>query len=150
MKLEFAIWAPDEETFWQSWVTAGICTEPRIWTPEYSNLVQITDWDSGQIPIPAILDAEGNEITPASLKDGWFANCRVSGSLAQEFTYGLNQHDENGNLLDIFDRTWAAEVFGLTEQPANSEPGFPPGWRNANGVTYTDMRNILTPYNVWA
>lgn len=151
MMLEFGIWAPDEPTFWQSWIAAGICTEPRIWTPEYSDFVQITDWHSGRIPIPAVLDAEGNEITPASLKAGWFANCRVSRSLAQEFTYGLPQHDpETGELLDIFDRTWAAQVFGLAEQPANLETNFPAGWRNSLGVTYTDKRNILTPYNVWA
>lgn len=144
MKLEFAIWAPDEATFWQSWIDAGICTEPYIWTPEYSDLIQLTDWDSGQISILG----ENGEIV--GVKDGWFANCKVTGSLAQEFTYGLNQHDENGELLDIFDRTWATQVFGLTEQPANPDTGFPAGWRNSAGVTYTDMRNILTPYNVWA
>lgn len=150
MILEFGIWSPDEMTFWQSWITAGICTAPCEWTPEYSDLIQLTDWHSGRIPIPATHDEEGNVVTPASLKAGWFANCRVSRSLALEFTHGREQYDAEGNLLDIFDRTWAAEVFGLSEQPANLETGFPAGWRNSLGVTYTDMRNILTPYNVWA
>lgn len=150
MRLDFGIHSPNgEDVFWQSWITAGICYEPYIWTPEYSDLVQLTDWHSGRIPIPAILDAEGNEITPQSEKPGWFANCRVSRSLAQEFTHGLPQTDEDGQLLDIFDRTWAAQVFNLTKQPANPETNFPAGWRNSLGVTYTDKRNILTPYNVW-
>lgn len=150
MRLDFGIHSPNgEDVFWQSWITAGICYEPYIWTPEYSDLVQLTDWDSGRITIPAILDAEGNEITPASLKPGWFANCRVSRSVAERFTRGKAQYDAEGNLLDLLDRTWAKEEFGLTYQAADPETGFPAGWRNSLGVTYTDKRNILTPYNVW-
>lgn len=143
MRLDFGIRAPSEDTFWQSWIAAGICSEPWIWTPAYSDLVQLTDWGSGQIPI---FDAEGAVI---GHKTGWFANCRVSRSLALEFTHGLDQYDAEGNEADIFDRTWAVDVFGLTLQEADPETGFPAGWRNSLGVTYTDKRNIITPYNVW-
>jgi len=144
MILSFAIWAPDEQTFWQSWVSAGICTEPYIWTPEYSDLIQLTDWHGGKIPL---LDEQG-EVT--GVKPGWFANCRISGRLAQELTTGLDQYDEDGNLKDVFARSRLVDVLGLTAQPADSETGFPAGWRNSAGVAYTDMRNVRTPYNVWA
>lgn len=133
--IEFGVYAPDEETFWQSWQSAGIVDEDRRFKPEYFNGVQTTAgaW-SGQI--------EG--------VNGWHCNVRVYGPLAAEMTYGLPQTDANGNLLDIFDRTWAAEVFQLTEQPADPTTGFPAGYRNSNGVTYADSRNFSSPANVWA
>lgn len=137
--INFGVWSPDEETFWQSWQTAGIVDENRNFTSEYLDHIQITTSWGG-----IITDSEGNVIP------GWHTNVRVGGVLEQQFIYGLNQTDENGEPLDIFDRTWAAEVFGLTEQPADEATGFPAGFRNAQGVTYTDTRNFTSPSNVWA
>ena len=65
-----------------------------------------------------------------------------------EFTHTLEQHDQAGDLLPLWDRTWAAEVFGLTAQPADPETGFPAGMRNTAGVTYADPMDIHTPTNV--
>ena len=82
---------------------------------------------------------------------GWHCNVRVtnSGGLVDEMTYGLPQTDESGNLLNVFDRTWAVNIFQLSEQPADPETGFPAGYRNATGVTYCDARDISTPENTW-
>lgn len=173
--ITFGIWSPDEATFWQSWQTAGIVDENRDFKPEYSE-IQITAgaW-GGQVDKPVmvtqyledefgnpVLDEYGQQVTRQVQQvdgdgrpmfenvPGWHCNARVFGSLEQQFIYGLNQTDANGNLLDIFDRTWAAEVFQLSEQPEDPETGFPAGYRNNTGVTYTDSRNFSSPSNVWA
>jgi len=131
--IEFGLWAPSREAVIQSWVAAGILDVNGIPTPDYSG-VQMTDsW-------PGIIDGVA----------GYHCNVRVSGPLVAEMTYGLPQHDAGGNLLDVFDRTWAAQIFQLTAQPADPVTGFPAGMRNSAGVTYCDIRDIVTPSCVWA
>jgi hypothetical protein len=148
--LTFGIWSPDEATFWTSWRNRGIVDAQNNFMPEYSNGIQLTtSWGGQVVKTPAVMDGT-TVVTPAVMVPGWHCNARVFGSLEQQFIYGLNQVDENGQLLDIFDRTWAAEVFGLTEQPADPDTGFPAGWRNGVGITYTDSRNFSSPSNVWA
>jgi len=137
--LDFAVWSPDEATFWSSWISAGICTAPREFSPEYPGM-QITDQTSqGWTPV----DNDGATVP------GWHANVRVSGPLVAEMTYGLPQVGEDGQVLSIFDRTWATHIFALTEQPQDHVTGFPAGYRNATGVTYCDVRDIKTPTNGW-
>lgn len=143
-ELTFAVRAPDSDTFWNSWITAGICTAPHEYTEAYRDHIEVRDWGSGQISTTSIVD--GEPVT--TIKPGWFCNCRVTGALVAEMTYGLNQFDQDGNLLSIFDRTWATNVFSLTEQPADPESGFPTGYRNSTGVHYADMADIATPYEV--
>ena len=135
MIIEFAIWAPDEATFRQSWITAGILLDQPgyVFAPEYPG-VEITatqGWSGRIADIP-----------------GWHCNARVTGQLAAEMSYGIEQHDAEGNLKSVCDRTWATNVFSLTEQPADTVTGFPAGYRNTTGVTYADLRDIATPANV--
>ena len=137
-KIDFAVWAPTEEAFWNSWIARGICTAPYAWTAGYPG-IQISD-QTAQGWTPTHEDG-----TPVP---GWHANVRITGPLVWEFTNGLNQYGEDGNELPLFTRTWAEEVFGLTEQLADPETGFPAGMRNAAGVTYADTRDIHTPTNV--
>lgn len=137
-QIDLAVWAPDQQTFWSSWKQAGIVDAQRAFTPEYPG-IQVSDQTTqGWTPT----DHDGNPVP------GWHANVRVAGPLVQEFTYGLNQTGENGDVLPLFERTWAAEVFGLTEQPADPQTGFPAGMRNSAGVTYADTRDIRTPTNI--
>lgn len=139
--LEFACWAPDETTFWNSWIDAGICTEPHNFTAEYPGIMISDQTSQGWMPIDA-----GGVVVP-----GWHANVRITDpGLTAQFTYGLPQTDANGALLPLFTRTWAAEVFSLTEQAADPVTGLPAGFRNAQGVTYCDMQDISTPTNVIA
>ena len=137
-KIDFAVWAPDEATFWQSWIARGICTAPYQWTPDYPG-IQISD----QIQQGWTPTREDGSPVP-----GWHANVRITWPLVAEFTHSLAQYGEDGDLLPLFERTWAAEVFGLTAQPADNETGFPAGMRNSSGVTYADARDIHTPTNV--
>lgn len=137
-KIDFCVWSPDEATFWQSWIARGICTAPYAWTSGYPG-IQISDQTAhGWRPT-----REDGSPVP-----GWHANVRITGPLVWEFCNGLEQYDADGDLLPLFDRTWAAEVFRLTEQPADPETGFPAGMRNSTGVTYADPRDIRTPKNI--
>jgi hypothetical protein len=148
--INFGVWAPDEATFWESWQTAGIVDAQRNFKPEYTNGIQLTtSWGGQVVKTPAVMDGM-TVITPAVMVPGWHCNVRVFGPLEAEFTYGLAQTDAYGNIKDIFARTWASEVFTLTEQAADPTTGFPAGFRNSQGVTYTDIRNFSSPSNVWA
>lgn len=138
-EIRFAVWAPDEATFWASWQQAGIVDAERNVMPEYSNGFAISDQTSqGWRPV----DADGIPVP------GWHANVLVYGDLAAEMIYGLRQTDEYGVPLDVFDRTWATHIFQLTYQDADPETKFPAGYRSSQGVTYCDARDIKTPTNV--
>ena len=53
-------------------------------------------------------------------------------------------------VLPLFERTRAAQVFGLSPQAADPVTLFPAGYRNSTGVTYCDVAEFKTPSNVWA
>lgn len=149
--IDFAVLAPDEATFWAGWIAAGIVDENHATTAEYRSGFVISDQTSqGWRPTRPTgeVDADGKPIMEPV--PGWHANVRVYGDLAAEMTYGLAQTDSDGNVLDVFDRTWATHVFQLTEQPADPVTKFPAGYRNSDGVTYCDTRDLKSPSNVWA
>lgn len=133
--IEFGVWAPDEATFKQSWIDAGILedVEGYVFAPEYVDHIIISDQTrQGWAP-----SRNGEAVA------GWHANVRVTGLVAQQFSYGLPQEG------DIWARTWAAEVFQLIEQAADPTTGFPAGYRNAAGVTYCDPSAFSSPSNAW-
>lgn len=139
MIIDFGAHATDEATFWSSWVSAGICSAKNVFTTEYADRVEVTTSWTGIV-----------ESSPGVNVSGWHCNVRASGLVAVQFTYGLTQTDGNGNLLSIWDRTWAVEVFNLTYQDADPETGLPAGYRNVFGVTYIDLADLATPANIWA
>ena len=131
----FSVWSPDEETFWNSWIEAGICSAPHEFTKEYSNSIAISDQTRhGWTPI----NSEG-QVVP-----GWHCNVIVDGPLEAEFTYGLPQDGS------IWDRTWATHVFGLTWVDADPATNFKAGYVSSWGVRYCDSSDLSTPTNVWA
>lgn len=148
--IEFAVKAPDEATFWQGFIDAGICTEPRVFADAYRDVecTALQGWSGIIVKTPATFDADGNELTPAVMVPGWHCNIRIVGPLVDQFTQGLPQYDESGIPLPLFERTHAVAVFGLTAQPADEESGFPAGYRNNLGVHFADIADIATPANV--
>jgi hypothetical protein len=139
--IEFAVWAPNEEVFRQSWIDANILKNESGYnfTPEYSG-IEITatqGWDGKIIKI----DSEEN----ITIIDGWHCNVRVTGQLVTEMTNGLQQYNEDGSLIDLFDRTWAKEIFSLIFKEKDEITKFPAGYRNTTGVTYCDINDINTP-----
>lgn len=140
MSLDFALKSPDEATFWASWIKAGICSEPREFTPEYPGILISDQTSQGWTPM--------KNGTPVS---GWHANIRITDQgLIDRFTADLAQVDADGNLLPLFERTHAAAFFGLTNQPADPISGFPAGMRSTDGITYTDPSEFKSATNTWA
>ena len=150
MDLFFAVWAPTENTFWDSWINANIVDNNHVYTSEYPGISISSSTNQFWLPTKPTgsNDANGNPIT--QLVDGWHANIKVSGPLVQEFTYSLDQYHANGQLKNIFDRTWAVQIFQLTYRDADANTGFPAGYRNNTGVCYTDMLDFSSPTNIWA
>lgn len=155
MDLYFALRATSEQAFWDSWITAGICTAPNEFTSEYPGISISSQTDQGWVPSKdtgkMLTDELGNEYPEKLPASGWHANVRVSGSLVAEMTYSLDQYDEAGNLKSIFDRTWAINVFNLTWQEVDPVSNFPAGYRNPAGtVSYCDPADLKSATNVWA
>lgn len=136
--IEFGVWAPSEAAFFDSWIAAGICDAERRLSPPYDTCVATTagTWQG-------VVARDGEPVA------GWHCNVRVWGAVEASFTSGIEQYDEHGNLRDALERTWAADAFSLTEQPADPATGFPAGWRSPSGVVYTDSRNFTSPACVW-
>lgn len=135
MMIRFGVWAPSEEVFRTSWIEAGILLDQPGYNLSDQYLGVELSIDQGW---PGIIEGV----------PGWHCNVTVTGPLVAEMTYGLNQTDEQGNLLSVFDRTWAPQIFSLTEQPEDPITGYPAGYRNSAGVMYADYRDFSTPANV--
>jgi hypothetical protein len=153
--LDFALRATSEQAFWDSWITAGICTAPNVFTPEYPGISISSQTDQGWVPSQAtgvmLTDELGNEYPERIPVSGWHANVRVTGPLVAEMTYGLDQTNPDGTIKSIFDRTWATNVFSLTWQEADPISVFPAGYKNPAGtVSYCDPVDLKSPTNVWA
>lgn len=97
---------------------------------------------------PAVLDDQGNVVTPAVLVDGFHFNLRFYGSSEATLTAGLPQ---TGGL---FERTRILQlVTGRTgNAPAwqETKPPIPPGYETPEGVRAFDPATIKARRNVFA
>lgn len=97
---------------------------------------------------PAVLDADGNVITPAVLVGGFHFNLRFYGSSEATLTAGLPQ---TGGL---FERTRILQLVAARtgEPPAwqETKPPIPPGYETSEGVRAFDPETIKTRRNVFA
>lgn len=145
MLITFSMWAPDQDTFWQAMIAAGICTAPGELSEAYAGCVEFfTSWP-GIVMTVTGTDPQTGEPTYSQVP-GWHTNIRVFGQVAEEMTHGLNQYDDQGNLLPIWDRTWAVQVFNLTEVGMDPVTKFPTGYRSDKfGVRYCDFTALKTP-----
>ena len=144
--IHFGVWASSEAVFWDSWINAGIATAPYVLAPQYAPFIQTTagSWHGIIVKTPAVLDGNGVEITPAVMVPGWHCNVRVFGALEASFKAGCPTEGT------IWERTHAAQAFGLSLQPADPETGFPAGMRSPSGVVYADASAFTSPSNLWA
>lgn len=136
--IEFAVWAPDRDTFWNSWIKAGICSAPSEYLPPYRNCVTTMDeaWD-------------GTVFKNGELIPGWHTNVWVQGDLEDLMRAGKPQCDANGDPVSLWESTRAMDFFQLTLQPADPVTGFPAGRRSASGVVYADVRDFSSPANMF-
>jgi len=112
----------------------GITIDPQIGTPEYETGIPIVD-----VPSP-------DEVTPPVMKTGWHCNVRVSGEREQQEIEGLDQTDEDGNLLPAVQRTH----FGITFSDGGTvvADGTTEGVQYLN-VALIDETTIVSPQRVW-
>ena len=156
MIISFTIRATSEETFRQRWIAAGILEDTQDGTykfrPAYPGveLTAMQGWSGLIVKTPAVLDENMNVVTPAAMVPGWHCNAQVTGQLAETMTAGLPQVDENNAPFSLFQRTWAAYIFGLQEvQAIDPASGFPYGAKTADdAVQYGDPADIASPSNV--
>jgi len=111
-----------------------ITIDPQIGTPEYESGILIVD-----VPSP-------DEVTPPLMKTGWHANVRISGEREQQEIEGLDQTDEEGNLLPAAERTH----FGITFSDSGTVAvdGTTEGVQYAN-VALINETTIVSPQRVW-
>lgn len=92
---------------------------------------------------PAVLDEEGNVVTPAVIVPGYHANLVATGWLAEMLTAGMPAEG------DIFTRTRILELLGeMNWQP--SAIGEPPGFVGTSGVKISDPDVVNHRARRWA
>ena len=109
--------------------------------------------------VPAVLDKDGNELTPAVVVEGHHVNLVAYGEMAQMLTMGppdaegyptqLPQYDEDGKLLSVFQRTNILQLIpGMVWTPIPG-PGVPGGYEGPNGVCLYDPAVVNSRARVW-
>jgi hypothetical protein len=92
---------------------------------------------------PAVIDKDGNEVTPAVVITGHHANIRVTGPVAELLANGMPTEG------DVFQRTRLLNLVpGMVEKPAMAK-GVPAGYVGPNGVRLFDPVLVTTPYRIW-
>jgi len=151
MIIEVCAWAPSREIAIDFMQAVGIATDDGVLTP----LIDVQIDEIGPITkTPAVLDANGVEITPAMVIPGWHVNVRYFDAAAEALTQGLAQTDAEGNLLGLFQRTRILDLIDARTGEAmawsaNAAP-LPAGYVNADGVRLYDSVTLKTPSRVWA
>ncbi len=159
MQIDFAIYDSDiqGENVRHDWIAAGILIDAPGWqfTENYTGIIISSQTNQGWAPTKTtgqiITDSFGNKIPEIIPVPGWHANVRVVGYVAEAMTANLPQTDENGNLLPLWERTWAEYIFQLVEVDLDPITNFPSGFRNSvSGVKYCDPVLFKSPTNVIA
>lgn len=105
--------------------------------------VILCDEISEVVKTPAVLDEEGNIVTPAVIVPGYHVNMVATGWLAELLTAGMPAEG------DIFTRTRILSLLGtMNWQP--SEVGEPAGYVGTSGVKIFDPNIINQRARRWA
>ncbi len=154
--IEMLLWAPDRETFAATMAgltlpggqhIAWLATEDEPGPTPTSSIrtleVILCDEIGEVVMTPAVLDEEGNEITPAVIVPGYHVNMVATGWLAAMLTAGMPTEG------DIFTRTRILDLLGtMNWQP--SAVGEPAGYVGTSGVKIFDPNIINQRARRWA
>lgn len=118
------------------------------------------------IPAPGVVIIEIGEITKP-LKDekgnvllnedgsqqtkrvgGFHVNLCAMGELEAMLTQGLPQHDKDGMLLSVFERTHLLSLIPDMKFTPITEEGVPPGYEGSNGVRLFDPASVKSRASV--
>lgn len=146
--IEYLLWSPSREAFL---FTMGDLTNPLTGTPlatvEDGVLIPSECVRCDEIgPVtktPAVIDEEGNEISPAVMVVGHHVNMVAYGALADMLTAGM---PSDGN---VFERTRILSFFG-TMNWTPSQVGEPVGYVGTSGVKLFDPAIVNNRVRVWA
>lgn len=154
--VEMLLWAPDRETFANTMATltlpggqhiAWLATEEEPGPMSTSSIrtlgVILCDEIGEVVKTPAVLDEEGNIVTPAVIVPGYHVNMVATGWLAETLTAGMPTEG------DIFTRTRILQLLGtMNWQP--SAVGEPAGCVGTSGVKIFDPNIINQRARRWA
>lgn len=153
MNIEIFAWCPTRELFVTGMTTTTFPDGSTLATLDVNgNLIPhagvIIDEIGPVVKTPAVLDEEGNEVTPAVIVEGHHVNLVATGDIAAMLVRGppdadgnpttLPQYDEDGNLLSVFERTNILYMIPGMVWTAIPGPGVPGGYEGPNGVCLFD------------
>lgn len=168
MTIEIFAWCSSRDLFVQGMTTTALPDGSMLATlDDNGNLIPhagvIIDEIGPVTKVPAVLDEDGEIITPAVMIAGHHVNLVAYGEMAQMLTMGspvtgpdgtmiptqLPQYDEDGKLLSVFQRTNILQLIpGMVWTPIPG-PGVPGGYEGPNGVCLYDPAVVNSRARVW-
>lgn len=160
--IDLGAWSTDQQSFNKYMRLFGLLR--KVKTDEASKLFPVEGLAiSGPFKITkeqavfGVMADEGDIelVTPAVLFDGLYYNLRLSDDLANQITKDIEQHNEDGELLPIFDRTNLKNILVRRDRTHKVEQGRgddakrPAAFANDVFEIY-DTGDIATPHNVFA
>jgi hypothetical protein len=164
MSIEIFAWCSTRELFVTGMTTTAFPDGSMLATlDENGNLIPhqgvIIDEIGPITKVPAVLDEDGNVVTPAVVIAGHHVNLLAIDPIVALLMMGppdaegnptvLPQYDEDGNLLGVFQRTNILSLIpGMVWTPIPG-PGVPGGYEGPNGVCLFDPAVVHNRARVW-
>lgn len=153
MTIEIFAWCSSRELFVTGMTTTALPDGSMLATlSEDGNLIPhegvIIDEIGPITKVPAVLDEDGDIVTPAVVIEGHHVNLMATGAIAAMLVMGppdaegnpttLPQYDAEGNLLGVFQRTNILTLIPDLVWTPIPGPGVPGGYEGPNGVCLFD------------
>lgn len=164
MTIEYFAWCSSRQLFIDGMTTTALPDGSMLATlDDNGNLIPhagvIIDEIGPVVKTPAVLDEDGNVITPAVVVEGHHVNLVAWGEITTMLTMGppdaegnptqLPQYDADGKLLSVFERTNILSLIpGLVWAPIPG-PGVPAGYEGPNGVCLYDPAAVKSRARIW-
>jgi len=164
MAIEIFAWCSSRELFVTGMTTTALPDGSMLATlDENGTLIPhqgvIIDEIGPITKTPAVLDEDGNVVTPAVVIAGHHVNLLAIDPIVALLMQGppdaegnptvLPQYDEDGNLLGVFERTNILSLIpGMVWTPIPG-PGVPGGYEGPNGVCLFDPAVVHDRARVW-
>jgi hypothetical protein len=164
MAIEIFAWCSTRELFVTGMTTTALPDGSMLATlDENGNLIPhqgvIIDEIGPITKTPAVLDEDGNVITPAVVIAGHHVNLLAIDPIVALLMMGppdaegnptvLPQYDEDGNLLPLFQRTNILTLIPDLVWTPIPGPGVPGGYEGPNGVCLFDPAVVHDRARVW-
>lgn len=162
--IEIFAWCSSRELFVQGMTTTALPDGSMLATlDENGNLIPhqgvIIDEIGPITKTPAVLDEDGDVITPAVVIAGHHVNLLAIDPIVALLMQGppdaegnptvLPQYDEDGNLLGVFERTNILSLIPDLVWTPIPGPGVPGGYEGPNGVCLFDPAVVKDRARVW-